>query len=359
MARTIILLSWALSAALLAPGAAAYDPERDHMEPEYQNFLDRRPSLQSKVKVSVANSGHDDCQFKANVGDQMIVRYKLYDSTSRDLVQSNVNAGTPDFRFIVGEEDVLAAFNEGMMGACPGQERHVHVPKELNDLKEGGRWGDKIGGKDIDFEVDVIMVVPRAARHAAEELGVALRSTSNVSEATVDEAVGLGVPVNLKDTNGRSLLTTASFTGNTDAVRALLRHGADPNAAMHTGMVPLIYAAGEGHTRIVQLLLEAGADVHKTLHVAGSPFQGYTALHFASLQGRIDAVMQLVDAGASAEARDAAGNTALDVARRVVRGGSHKGLHKKDRERLRRNFIFIKRYLEASASAPDQSGAEL
>merc|ERR1711871_644803 len=140
------------------------------------------------------------------------------------------------------------------------------------------------------------------------------------------------------DTNSRTLLVTAAFTANTNAIRALLRHGADPNRAMYTGMTALTYAAGEGHADIVNLLLSAGARTDAYLHIQGSLLEGYTALHFACLQGRTSSVKLLLEYGADPEPRDAKGLTPLQVAKRIVDGGSHKGLKPRDRRRTREEF---------------------
>ena len=55
------------------------------------------------------------------------------------------------------------------------------------------------------------------------------------------------------------------------AVEVLLKHGADPNLAMHTGMTAAIYAAGEGHVNILRLLLKHGAKTDASLHLPPTP----------------------------------------------------------------------------------------
>ena len=54
----------------------------------------------------------------------------------------------------------------------------------------------------------------------------------------------------------------ASRTGNVDAMKVLLDHGADVNAKETLrGTTPLMWAADEGHAAAIQLLIEHGADI--------------------------------------------------------------------------------------------------
>jgi ankyrin repeat protein len=53
----------------------------------------------------------------------------------------------------------------------------------------------------------------------------------------------------------------ASRTGNLDAIKVLLDHGAQINAKETLrGTTPLMWAADEGHAPAIQLLIQRGAD---------------------------------------------------------------------------------------------------
>ena len=72
-----------------------------------------------------------------------------------------------------------------------------------------------------------------------------------------------GVDVNERDTgrNHWTPLQHAVHTQQSDAVRALLEWGADPNAVRTNGqLVPLLMAAGAAKPEIIELLLQYGAD---------------------------------------------------------------------------------------------------
>eukprot|EP01102_Stenamoeba_stenopodia_P012976 TRINITY_DN4146_c0_g1_i1.p1 TRINITY_DN4146_c0_g1~~TRINITY_DN4146_c0_g1_i1.p1 ORF type:complete len:125 (+),score=33.06 TRINITY_DN4146_c0_g1_i1:203-577(+) len=58
----------------------------------------------------------------------------------------------------------------------------------------------------------------------------------------------------------RSPLIIEAEEGRIDAVRALLKEGANANSADENGMTPLMWAARNGNIDVVELLLEAGAD---------------------------------------------------------------------------------------------------
>src|SRR5260370_24336142 len=70
-----------------------------------------------------------------------------------------------------------------------------------------------------------------------------------------------GLPVNLSDDKGNSLLMLASYNGNLETTRALLLARADSNRRNNRGQTPLGGAAFKGYAEIVTLLLEYNADL--------------------------------------------------------------------------------------------------
>ena len=237
-------------------------------------------------------------------------------------------------------------FQEGLINACEGDKRLIQIPASRNNHTSASRVENIPNGVALDFDVEILLVVPKAALKITDRLLLKMRKTSDVNGNDVQEAMDLGMPVDVVDTNGRSLLVTGSFTKNIDAVKILLKHGADTNLAMHTGMTAAIYAAGEGHVDILRLLLQHGAKTDAHLHLQGSPLQGYTALHFACLQGRTDSVKLLLEHGADPGAKEQKGLTPLAVARSILLdGANHKGLKPRDRERGKEEFSNIKKLM--------------
>ncbi|WP_431965642.1 ankyrin repeat domain-containing protein [Nocardia sp. bgisy134] len=72
--------------------------------------------------------------------------------------------------------------------------------------------------------------------------------------------VDAGVPADLTNDHGDSLVMLASYHGHRDAVAVLLVRGADPNRANDKGQTPLAGAVFKGEDEIVRLLVAAGAD---------------------------------------------------------------------------------------------------
>ncbi|MET8777195.1 ankyrin repeat domain-containing protein [Nocardia sp. NPDC050713] len=72
--------------------------------------------------------------------------------------------------------------------------------------------------------------------------------------------VDAGVPADLTNDNGDTLVMLAAYHGHRDAVAMLLVRGADPNRANDKGQTPLAGAVFKGEDEIVRLLVAAGAD---------------------------------------------------------------------------------------------------
>jgi ankyrin repeat protein len=78
--------------------------------------------------------------------------------------------------------------------------------------------------------------------------------------------VDAGVPVNLTNTNGDTLVMLASYYGHESAVAALIARGADVDRHNNRGQTPLAGAVFKNDTTIIELLLLADADP-----LSGSP----------------------------------------------------------------------------------------
>ncbi|MDQ6640972.1 MAG: ankyrin repeat domain-containing protein [Actinomycetota bacterium] len=93
--------------------------------------------------------------------------------------------------------------------------------------------------------------------------------------------VDAGVPVELTDAGGNTLLMLAGYHGHADVVRALVARGATVDALNDRGQSPLAGAVFKGEDGVVAALLDAGADPD-----AGQPSARATAEMF----GRTDLI---------------------------------------------------------------------
>lgn len=120
-----------------------------------------------------------------------------------------------------------------------------------------------------------------------------------------------GFPINSHNGSGVTALMDAANAGETDAVRLLIKEGADVNATeVSSKTTPLIYAAEKGYNDVVQILIEAGANTNAKTD------WGFTPLLAASKYAHHEVVKTLLDAGSNALEtcqEDAAKLTALHL----------------------------------------------
>jgi ankyrin repeat protein len=120
-----------------------------------------------------------------------------------------------------------------------------------------------------------------------------------------------GLPPNLRNERGDTLLMLACYHGHVDTARVLLTHGADPEIPNDAGQTPLAGAAFKGDTAVATLLLEHGVLVDN----AGP--NGMTALMFAAMFNRVEMVQLLLAHGADPLRADAQGNSIIAAARKM------------------------------------------
>ncbi|KAH7192407.1 ankyrin repeat-containing domain protein [Fusarium flagelliforme] len=78
--------------------------------------------------------------------------------------------------------------------------------------------------------------------------------------ATLEQALPAGLPPNLTNDKGDTLLMLAAYHGHADLVKVLIQHGADPNRLNDRGQSPLAGAVFKKEDAVIQELLDGGAD---------------------------------------------------------------------------------------------------
>lgn len=78
--------------------------------------------------------------------------------------------------------------------------------------------------------------------------------------ATLATYVEAGVPTNLSNDKGDTLLMLAAYHGHPETVAMLARHGADLNRLNDRGQSPIAGAVFKGEDMVVRVLVEHGAD---------------------------------------------------------------------------------------------------
>ncbi len=164
----------------------------------------------------------------------------------------------------------------------------------------------------IDADADV------EAKTRLGEITPLFMASKNGSAGMIELLLGAGADANATNTGtGTTPLMLAAGAGRTNALKVLLDHGAEVNAQDTTnGQTPLMFAAALDRGPAIRMLARHDADVNLRSKVsrvqplgrrrdAGrnrdrrtTAMGGNGALHFAARDGQIEAVRELVAAGA-------------------------------------------------------------
>jgi uncharacterized protein len=116
---------------------------------------------------------------------------------------------------------------------------------------------------------------PDPGPEVADLAGRLFDMARNGDAETLAAYLDAGVPVNLTNSAGDTLVMLASYHGHPDVVRLLTARGAEVDRPNDRGQTPLAGAVFKGEDDVVRLLADAGADPH-----AGNPTAVATAQAF-------------------------------------------------------------------------------
>jgi len=136
------------------------------------------------------------------------------------------------------------------------------------------------------------------------------RAAATGDVARLRAVLGSGSAPDVGGLHGWPPLTWAVRGGHLEAIRTLVREGADPDLpdSGHNGWTPLLHAIHKGQLSAAGALLDAGADVNATGR------DGLTPLMMAAGYGYNEWVLLLLGRGASPAAQTSRGSTALSFA---------------------------------------------
>jgi len=147
------------------------------------------------------------------------------------------------------------------------------------------------------------VVIALAATVAASDGTTDLHRAISVNQSPekIEALIKAGADVNAANRYGVTPLSLAASNGSDRVIGLLLKAGANPSAAdgaLHDGRTVLMLAARTGSVESIRQLVEHGSDVNATETRTGT-----TPLMWAALENRAEAVRALVKAGANVNAR--------------------------------------------------------
>ena len=101
-----------------------------------------------------------------------------------------------------------------------------------------------------DADADEAAALARALMDAAREGNLDI----------LRPAIEAGIPLNMQDADGNTMLMLAAYHGHAALVKLLAEHGADVDLLNDRGQSPLAGAVFKGFDDVVEVLVEAGAD---------------------------------------------------------------------------------------------------
>ncbi|XP_030047623.1 ankyrin repeat domain-containing protein 50 [Microcaecilia unicolor] len=162
----------------------------------------------------------------------------------------------------------------------------------------------------VPKEQEVLQLLVKAGAHVSSEddrTSCIIRQALE-REDSIRTLLDNGASVNQTDSNGRTLLANAAYSGNLDVVNLLISRGSDLEIEDAHGQTSLTLAARQGHTKVVNCLIGCGSNINHTDH------DGWTALRSAAWGGHTEVVSALLYAGAKVDCADADSRTALRAA---------------------------------------------
>ncbi len=227
---------------------------------------------------------------------------------------------------------------------------------ELAAVKRAVERGESVNGRDQKNRTPLLCAIrheqvevveyllqcgadpnaPSISHHDTPLHQAARRGSATITRMLLEA----GADANARNTSENTPLYVAAFLGHAKVAELLLQAGAEVNAACFMGFTPLYMAARLGRKEVVQVLVDHGAKTHNIHEAAGigdvekvrqflaaddslidqEAMTGGMPLHWAAVNGELEVVRTLIEAGADVNASDTDGETPLTKAARDDHG---------------------------------------
>jgi len=157
---------------------------------------------------------------------------------------------------------------------------------------------------------------------------IAIDAARKGQTATLEPMLRSGMPVNLSDHKGNSLIMLASYHDHPDTVECLTYYQADVDLRNDRGQTPLAGAAFKGHLDCARILVHYGADAE------APQGHGQTPVSFAAMFGRKEMLAFLQSVGGKHPFKNGVFRLCAHVTR-VVRMAANRVIDARNQRRLR------------------------
>ncbi|HEY6343480.1 MAG TPA: ankyrin repeat domain-containing protein [Bryobacteraceae bacterium] len=218
---------------------------------------------------------------------------------------------------VAGLRLVQAAKNQDRDAVRALLQQNVDVNTAYGDGTTALHWAAYFD----DAGIADLLIRGGADVNKVNDLGVTALALTT-SSAMAEQLLKAGANPNIVSSTGESPLMSAARTGDVEMVKALLGHGANPNAKENVrGQTALMWAAAQNHPDVVRVLLEHRADVHARTLTDSQLF--YTGEASGAGRNASDWVMRTIDTGGSTPLMFAARQGDLASARLLLAAGAN------------------------------------
>lgn len=133
------------------------------------------------------------------------------------------------------------------------------MPTHSDDQPNGIRPSSNVQAEtDVSYPTPMSNPVPQSTEdlpQAALDLAARLFDMARIGDTnSLSQYLSAGIPPNLTNATGDTLLMLAAYHGHADTVRHLLSVGADPNVLNERGQSPIAGAIFKGWDSVVEVL---------------------------------------------------------------------------------------------------------